>query len=183
MSETAALDGNRTTRLAGLRAATGRGVAALPAAVVFAVVHALLVGATVAGTLAVREVAFADRAERVILTFVGGAAIGGLFAWVAAAAVLFRRPATARFSGMLVALAAGTTGGIIFVYFLEYRRYYSDFHDDVLSLGYAVHVLFTIAGSTYTFIASGLPLLLPAGLVPLFGGALAFALWSRRSAR
>lgn len=182
MSETAVVHRDRTTFASACRQALGRAAAALPSALAFAAVHAILVGATVAGALAFREVALAGRAERVILTFTAGAAIGGTLAWMAAAAVLTGRPATARFSGMLVALAAGTTAGCILVYFLEYRRYYSDFHDDVLSLGYAVHVVFTLAGSIYTFIASGLPLLLPAGLVPLFGGALAFTLWSRRPA-
>lgn len=156
-----------------------RAAAALPAALVFSAVHAVALAAIVVATYALREVDFTPRANRVFATFFIGGALGGLLAWTAAAVLIADRPATARFAGMLVALAAATPVGCTAIYFLEYRRYYADFHDGILSLGYLVHLVFTMAGSAFTFAASGLPLILPWGLLPLFGGALAFARWSR----
>lgn len=155
--------------------AAGRGRRALPRAILFGAVHALEIGAIAYVSLVTRQLGFGTRTDLVIATFVGGAFLGGTLAWAAAAVVAGHRPASARFAAMLIALTLGTAGGIALVYFFKYRSYFAAFHADFGTFSWLVELAFTGASAAYTFIVSGLPLILPLGLVPLLAGAAAFA--------
>lgn len=145
--------------------------AALPA-LAFAVFHAVAIAAVVAGELVASEMAFGRRALTVIAIFAVGGALGGLTAFPLAYAFSAGRGPTSRFSAMLVLLALGTSAFSALAYFLVFRSQYQDI--DVFDL----QTVFVGASAAFTFVASGLPMLLPAGLVLLLLECAAFMRWS-----
>lgn len=157
-----------------LRRAIGRAGAAWLSAVGFATAYAIANTAIVALALTVRDTVFGHRALAVLETFLLGSFFAGMLAWMLAAALLAERPPTARFAGMLVFLAIGTAGLAAFVYFLRFRVYFAAGHDPFPSPFWFIQNLFTGASAAYVFATIGLRLLLPAGLLTLFGGAVLF---------
>ena len=76
---------------------------------------------------------------------------------------------------MSFTLILGTAGITAFFFFLQYRLYYAQWHDQSFSEMWIVQMLFTGATAVYIFAVSGLRMLLPFGLPVLFGAALVFA--------
>jgi hypothetical protein len=147
------------------------GVRSVAGVLMFALIFSLSLTFITAWSLYAREMAFGARARDLLATFAAGSFVGSLLAWFISNALARRRPDSARFAAMLLALTTGTSGTIAFFYFLQYRSYFSDFHDNFPSVQWMFQMLFTGATAAYTFTVSGLPLILPLGLIPLFLGA------------
>ncbi|WP_181702257.1 hypothetical protein [Chthonobacter albigriseus] len=164
---------SRTYRLIATSLVRARG--ALAHAAAFGLVHATLVTLITIHGIGARDMAFGSRSMELISTFALGSALGGFAAWIVAAVVVAARPVTARFAGMLLALSVGTAGGIATIYFVAFTSYFQNVHEGMSLLQYVVGFVFATASVAYTFAASGAPLLMPWGVVPLIGGAAAFA--------
>jgi hypothetical protein len=156
--------GTRSTAAAGLRRAAG-----------FATLHAVLITAAAAASIVLRDVAVNQRVAVMLAIFAAGSWIGGFLALLIATAIAGRRPPLKRFAAMLATLTTGTAGGIALVYLFEFRLLDAEFWSDGLTPHIFVELLFTGASAGYTLLVSGLPLLLPHGLLVLFGAAIWFA--------
>lgn len=156
--------GTRPAAAVGLRRALG-----------FATLHALLITAAAAASIVLRDVALNERVMILLAIFAAGSWIGGFLALLLATAVAARRPPLKRFAAMLATLTTGTAGGIALVYLFEFRLLDAEFWSDGIGLHIFEELLFTGASAGYTLLVSGLPLLLPHGLLVLFGAAIWFA--------
>lgn len=151
-----------------------------------AAIFAILYGGVLAGLaalgLAAHQQALGTRGWVVVGAVLCGAAAGGLLAWTTAARLAGRRPASARFAAMLVLLTVGTAAGLAATLFVRLAAPVPWMHPERSAL----ETVFSIVGiglkAVYVTAAAGLPLLLPWGLLPLFAGAAAFALRTRRDA-
>jgi hypothetical protein len=156
--------GTRPVAAAGLRRAVG-----------FATLHAALITAAAALSILLRDIALNERVAVLLAIFAAGSWIGGFLALLLATIVAARRPPLKRFAAMLATLTTGTAGGIALVYLFEFRLLDAEFWSDGLGLHIFEELLFTAASAGYTLLVSGLPLLLPHGLLVLFGAAIWFA--------
>ena len=171
MTEDVTTTGWRSAAAAGWR----RGSRSLGLAARFATLHALLITASAAATLLLRDVAPNERVAILLALFAAGSWLGGGLALVIASAVAGHRPPLKRFAAMLATLAIGTAGGIALVYLFEFRLLDAEFWSDGIGPHILVELLFTGASAGYTLLVSGLPLILPHGLLVLFGAAIWFA--------
>ena len=158
-----------------IRAAFRRLVRSLPKAALFAPFYGAAVTASVVVHMVRHDQAYGLRMLAVIILFALGGTVGGFLAWVVAATVAGARPRSARFAAMSFTLILGTAGITAFFFFLQYRLYYAQWHDQSFSEMWIVQMLFTGASAVYIFAVSGLRMLLPFGLLVLFGAALIFA--------
>ncbi len=165
----------RARRIRGSRSAFARLFAALPNAVLFAPFFSVAICAIVALSLLHRDGMLTPRSWTVIASFTAGSALGGLLAWLGAAFIAGCRPWSARLSAMLILLTVGTPGGVALVSLLQFRLYFAAHHEGAAVAEWMSQLVMTSASITYILVVSGLPLLLPLGLVPLVGGALMFA--------
>jgi len=169
----------RTARRPGLLAALGAAVAraraVLPVALAFAPVYAVLVAGVVALSIVWREIGWTHRALVVLATFAAGGALAGVLAVPVAAFVAGHRPRSARFAAMFVALTGLTACAVLLIFLIDFRLLDADFWSDFPDPFWLVELAFTVATAAYTLTASGLPLLLPHGLLLLFGAAWWFA--------
>jgi hypothetical protein len=163
------------TLLPALAASAQRARRSLPTALVFGLANALAVTVITAAALLRREVALSDRVEQLFGTFAAGAWLGGTLAYVVATILAVRAERTARLAAMLVALPIGTAGGIGILYFAQYIPYFAQYHSPAFTPYWFIQMAASLVMSAFILIASGLPLLLPWGLIPLFCGALFFA--------
>lgn len=158
-----------------IRAAFRRLVRSLPKAALFAPLYGAAVTGSVVAHMAWYNQAYGLRMLAVIILFALGGTVGGFLAWVFAATVAGARPRSARFAAMCFALILATAGITAFFFFLQYRLYYAQWHDQSFSEMWIVQMIFTGASAVYIFAVSGLRMLLPFGLPVLFLAALVFA--------
>ncbi len=144
-------------------------------AILFAPCYAAAVAGAVALHLVWREQAVNTRVTAVLILFALGALIAGFLSWLMAAMVAGNRPVSARFAAMMVLLAVSTAGLTAFLFFLQFRVYYAQWHASELTLLWLYQLAFTGASAVYIFMSSGLRMLLPFGLPVLFGAAYLFA--------
>jgi hypothetical protein len=108
---------------------------------------------------------------------------GGFAAWPIAlplARVLTRHHRLeTRFAGHFAVLSLGTVAMTAFVFGVDYRAFYAQWHQPFGTPVWAFQFAFTVAGAAYQFLVMGLGLYLPVGL-PLLAGA---SLWLSRSMR
>lgn len=106
---------------------------------------------------------------------------GGTAAWPIAiplARLLTRRKSIeTRFAGHLALLSLGTVFVTAFVFAMDYRLFYAQWHQPFGTLIWVFQFVFTSASATYQFLVMGLGLYLPVGL-PVLAGA---SLWLARS--
>ncbi len=106
---------------------------------------------------------------------------GGLAAWPVAlplARLLTRRRrAETRFAAHFVLLCLGTIAMTAFVFAMDYRLFYAQWHEPFGTRIWFLQFLFTSAGAAYQFLVMGLGLYLPVGLPVL----VAASLWLSRS--
>lgn len=112
--------------------------------------------------------------EVCIVFFVGGllAFLPGL--WVGRI-VARGRAAHARFATVFVALLLATLGMTAVVYALQYRQYYSQWHEDVFTRIWMFQLIFTFAAAIYQFAVLGMRLFVPVGFIALVAAALYYA--------
>ncbi len=105
---------------------------------------------------------------------------GGFLAWLCvlpmARLLSRRRSAEARFAAHFALLSLGTVAMTAFVFAMDYRLFYAQWHQPFGTRTWFLQFLFTSAGATYQFLVMGLGLYLPVGL-PLLAGA---SLWLSR---
>lgn len=108
--------------------------------------------------------------------------VSGVVAFVPAACIarrLGRNLVTERrFALSFLLLASATIGATALAYAVQYRLYYSEWHDDPFTIRWLFEVGFTTAAALYQFAAMGMSLFLPIGLIALLGASLLFA-WQR----
>lgn len=108
---------------------------------------------------------------------------GGFLAWplaLSGARLLARRRGIeTRFAACFALLGLGTVALTAFVFAMDYRLFYAQWHQPFGTRIWLLQFLFTSAGAVYQFLVMGLGLYLPAGL-PLLAGA---SLWLARSMR
>ena len=157
------------------RAAGRRFRHALRPALVFAPTYSVAVTASVALHFVWREQGFTTRAGAVMALFALGGLIAAYLSWVIAATIAGHRHGSVRFAAMTAILTVGTAGITAFLFFLQFRVYYAQWHAPEFSFLWLIQTMFTGATSVFIFATSGLRLLLPFGLPVLFAGALVFA--------
>jgi hypothetical protein len=106
---------------------------------------------------------------------------GGLAAWPialpVARAISRRRSGETRFAAHFTLLSLGTIAMTAFLFAMDYRQFYSQWHAPFGTRIWAYQFVFTTAGAAYQFLVMGLRLYLPVGL-PVLAGA---SLWLSRS--
>jgi hypothetical protein len=110
-------------------------------------------------------------------------ALGGLLAFPAAlyATRLFALGASAerRFAAALLFLGLATILATAFVFSMQYRLYFAQWHQDFPSIGWVFQLVFTGASAVYQFAVLGTRLFFPLGFVLLFAASLLVARLSR----
>lgn len=134
---------------------------------------AIAMGASASGDLWLRQWETRSRIEYIGILFF----IAGLIAFplgIFAARLLSRgRSAEVRFAAAFVSLTVTTIGVTALCYALQYRGYYSEWHDEAFTVRWVFELVFTTLAACYQFAVMGLPLFFPAG----FAGLLLAALW------
>jgi len=120
-----------------------------------------------------------ERAAIAFVIFFIGGCCGGFVAWILAALVARGRPASARFSAAIVANAVCVPLATAFIFFLQYRLYYSQWHGPAFSEIWFWQIAFTGAAAVYLFMVSAVQYIFPLGLGVLVGVSVLFCKWSR----
>ncbi|QFY60227.1 hypothetical protein FZ934_07150 [Rhizobium grahamii] len=98
---------------------------------------------------------------------------GALLAWPLALPcarfIAYRRRIETRFAAFFLALAAFTILLTAFLFAMDYRAFYSQWHAPFGSVTWAFQFVFTGASAVYQFSVLGLRLFMPLGLLCLFG--------------
>lgn len=103
------------------------------------------------------------------LIFFAGGLAGGGFAWIATALFARGRVWSARFSLALIANAVSVPPATAFLFFLQYRTYYAQWHEDPFTTVWVWQIAFTGATALYLFAVSAVKYIFPLGLPLLFG--------------
>ncbi|MFB2553238.1 hypothetical protein [Ensifer soli] len=102
--------------------------------------------------------------------------IGGTLAWpfalVAARFLAAARPRTARFCAFLLALVAATLAMTAFLFAMDYRLFYAQWHQPFGTRIWAYQFVFTSAAAVYQFVVIGVRLYLPIGAAVLVATSL-----------
>ncbi len=116
----------------------------------------------------------AELAQVMLLYFLGGA-LAFLPALFLARFVGLDRPFGARFAAHFLALSIATVGLTAFLFALDYRTYYAQWHGHDLSLLWAFQFVFTVLAAVYQFAVVGLGLYLPLGGLALVAASIMLA--------
>lgn len=104
---------------------------------------------------------------------------GGLLAWPFGLSFgrffAHGRRVETRFAAFFVALTACTILMTAFLFAMDYRVFYTRWHDPFGTTNWILQLLFTGASAVYQFSVLGLPLFLPLGLISLIGTSFALA--------
>lgn len=104
---------------------------------------------------------------------------GGLLAWLVAVPVgrffAFRRSPETRFAAFFLTLTCATILATTFLFAMQYRLFYSQWHQPFGTRIWVLQFLFTSASATYQFLVLGIRLYLPLGLVFLIGASVFLA--------
>jgi hypothetical protein len=111
----------------------------------------------------------------IVLLCAAGAVLAFAPALFLARFVSHGRSAEAAFAAMFLALAICTIGATAAVFALDYRRYYSEWHEDFGTITWAVQFVFTAANALVQFAVLGVRLFFPVGFIGLFVAAFWFA--------
>lgn len=114
-----------------------------------------------------------------LVFFLGGLA-GGFTAWLLAAPAARGRPWSARFSLGLAAHCMLVPLATAFVFFLQYRDYYAQWHHAPLSEIWFWQMGYTGAAAIYFFAVGAVQYMLPFGLPVLVAAGLLLARATRR---
>ena len=104
---------------------------------------------------------------------------GGGLAWILmlpiARMFAHGRAAETRFAAFFLLLTCGTIAVTAFLYALDYRQFYAQWHEPVGSRIWVLQFLFTVAGAVYQFAVLGIRLYLPLGFLALLATSLLMA--------
>lgn len=116
-----------------------------------------------------------DRIQQVLKLFALGGFAAFPLGYFAAAFLAGRRRAQTRFAAAFLGFTLATIGATALIFGLLYRVYYSEWHDDHLSVRLMFEIGFTVAAAIYQFAVLGLRLYFPLGFAALFCLSLWFA--------
>jgi len=119
----------------------------------------------------------ARTATAMLVFFIGGLA-GGSVAWILSAVFARGRAWSARFSIALIAHALLVPLATAFVFFLQYRLYFSQWHGPAFSEIWFWQMGFTGAAAIYLFVVSAVQYIFPLGFAVLIGVSALFCKWS-----
>ena len=109
--------------------------------------------------------------ETIILVF----CLGGFFAFAPAMLaynVIARgKTRSQRFAAAYIALLFVTLGATAFVYYIQFRDYFAQWHEAALSRIWFLQTFYTGLGAAYEFAVLGSRFYLPIGLIALFGAS------------
>ena len=115
----------------------------------------------------------------VIAVFAVGAALAFPVALVTMRMIALGRSAETRLAASLGSLAVWTVLGVAFVFSMQYRAYYAQWHEPFPSVPWFFQLAFTGAAAVYQFAVLGMRMFFPLGFVAL-GAA---SLWLARQMR
>jgi hypothetical protein len=137
---------------------------------------AVVLAASAAAWLAVGERFASSQWQTILAIF----AIGGLLAFPFGlyAARLFAPSGDpgARFAAAFLAMGVASALAVAFVFSMQYRIYYAQWHEPFPSIPWFFQLAFTGAGAVYQFAVLGMRMFFPVALLALF----AFGLWHAR---
>lgn len=182
MSEGTALSAGRATGF-GLSRRLRLAIPPLQQTLLGAPLWAVAMGASAFGDLWLRQWETPERVENIGILF----AVAGLIAFPTGlffARLLSRsRSAEVRFAAAFVSFTVITIGLTALCYALQYRGYYSEWHDEAFTVRWVFELVFTTLAACYQFAVMGLPLFFPAGFAALVLAALWFAVRGYASTR
>ncbi|MXN63779.1 hypothetical protein GR183_02580 [Stappia sp. GBMRC 2046] len=144
-----------------LTANMGDGVRAIG----FAFVWAFLIASAYFALTIGRGYAVSERSLVAVALFAAGSFLAAPIALGLAGIVAKYRPQpSARFAAMFVALTLTSAGITALLFYLQFRIYYSQWHETHLSRGLLMEILFTGASSGYIFVVGGVRPMLPVAL-------------------
>lgn len=126
------------------------------------------------------EQTFGQRIALATLVFLIGGLAGGAAAWLVAALFARGRQWSARFCIAMIANIFLVPLATAFVFFLQYRGYYSHWHAPAFSNVWFWQMGFTGATAIYLFIVSAVKYIFPLGFFLLVGVSAIFTRWSSR---
>ncbi|ABR60336.1 hypothetical protein GOC91_24680 [Sinorhizobium medicae] len=130
-----------------------------------------------------RETDAAFRLEAILTLY----ATGGLMAWppalFAARCLSQNRTAETRFAAFFLCLAAATIGTTAFLFALDYRSFYAQWHAMTGTRTWLFQFAFTSLAAFYQFLVLGVRLYLPLGAVALMAASLLLARSDARQRR
>lgn len=110
-------------------------------------------------------------------------ALGGLLAFpfglYAARLLAPSAPAGPRFAAAFLCMGLASVLGVAFVFSMQYRLYYAQWHEPFPTIPWFFQLAFTGAGAVYQFAVLGVRMFFPVAFVALF----AFSLWHARAPR
>ncbi|MEM8811651.1 MAG: hypothetical protein AAGF59_03465 [Pseudomonadota bacterium] len=115
------------------------------------------------------------RIATIAVVFLVGSLPGLLTAWLIVALLGSRGNWSARFSLALIAIMVCVPLATAFIFFLQYRIYFSAWHDPAFTEVWIWQILFTGATAVYLFVVSAIPFILPLGLLLIVAAAWSFA--------
>lgn len=117
--------------------------------------------------------------QKLLLLYFAGGVAAWPFVLPLARLLTRRRAAETRFAAHFVLLGVGTIAMTAFLFAMQYRLFYAQWHQPFGTRIWAYQFVFTSAGAVYQFAVMGLSLYLPVGL-PLLAGA---SLWLAKTMR
>jgi hypothetical protein len=121
----------------------------------------------------------AGKLTDVATLYASGAAIAFPLGLVLARFVSLGRSAETAFAAAFLGFSLSTVGVTAILFAFDYRQYYVAWHDEPLTLTWAVQFAFTTANALIQFAVLGLRLFFPIGFIAL----IAASLWFARSPR
>lgn len=117
--------------------------------------------------------------QAILTIFALGGALAFAVGLYAARLAVPDGPPGARFAAAFLALGSASVLGVAFVYSMEYRRYYAQWHEPFPTIPWFFQLAFTGANSVYQFAVLGMRMFFPLA----FAALLAFSLWHARQTR
>jgi len=113
--------------------------------------------------------------DQLLLLFLGGGMLGWLTAVPVTRFFSLGRPVETRFAAGFLFLSIGTVAFTAFLFALQYRSFYAQWHAPFGTRIWAFQFVFTSASAVFQFFVLGLRLFLPFGLVFLLAASLLLA--------
>jgi len=104
-----------------------------------------------------------------------GAALGFPLGLTLARFVSLGKSAEATFAAHFLGLSLSTIGVTGLLFALDYRQYYSTWHEETLTITWMFQLAFTLAGALIQFAVLGVRMFFPLGFAALFLASLWFA--------
>lgn len=113
--------------------------------------------------------------EALLLLYFSGGFLAWPFCLTSGRLLAHRHRVESRFAAFFLCLSAGTILMTAFLFAMQYRLFYAQWHAPPATFIWAIQFVYTSASAVYQFSVLGLPLLLPLGLLFLIGASVGLA--------